>query len=87
MKIPTFILERDDYMSEGLKPHRCQFYEYKVQHYKDKYTHCMVKKVIYRCMICGKTYADRYDYDYPRKLKHKHHTVRELNKLNKGNWY
>lgn len=71
-------------MSEGLKPHRCQYYEYKVQRYQDKNLQCMIKKVIYRCMICGKTYADKYDY-YKHPPKPKHYTVRELNKLNKGN--
>lgn len=57
-------------MSEGLKRHHHQYYEYHIKNYYDKYRHVMVKHITYRCMICGKTSHERYEeYQPPPKIR------------------
>lgn len=52
-------------MSSGLRPHYHQFYLYDTKRYYNDKKHCMVNKATFRCMICGKTYHERYEYKPP----------------------
>lgn len=59
-------------MAQGLRPHYHQYYVYGIEKYPDRVKGCMVKKVIYRCMIpgCKHEYHERYEYKPPpRKQK------------------
>lgn len=63
-------------MAQGLRPHYHQYY--------DKEKRCMIKKVIFRCMICGKVYHERYEYKPPPR-KQKSCKVLEKNKKRYSN--
>lgn len=52
-------------MAQGLRPHHHEWYEHQINKYYDTKKHCMVKDVIYRCMICGKTFHEPYEYRPP----------------------
>lgn len=52
-------------MTKGLRPHYHQYYLYDIKRYYDKQKECMIKKVTFRCMICGKEYHERYEYKPP----------------------
>lgn len=72
-------------MAEGLKPHHHQYYLLKRVKYYDKTRHCMVKLFIYKCMICGKEYYERYEYKPPpkrRKRKSRREIGNEKRKIN-----
>lgn len=56
-------------MGEGLRPHFHQYYENEITRYYNKKRDINVKKVEYRCMICGKTYNEYYEYRPPPKYK------------------
>ncbi|WP_143746962.1 hypothetical protein [Massilimicrobiota timonensis] len=56
-------------MAEGLKPHHHQYYHLKTIRYYDKVKHCMVKRFVYKCMICGKEYYEPYEYEPRTKRK------------------
>ena len=59
-------------MSEGLKPHHHQEFEYRTEQYIDSKKHCLVKKIQYMCMICGRIRYEKYDcYLPPPKQKDK----------------
>ena len=59
-------------MSEGLRPHYHQYFEYRTQQYYDKIDHAIVKRVKYMCMICGKIRYEKYvTYLPPPKTKNK----------------
>lgn len=71
-------------MSEGLRPHRHEWHEHKIKRYYDEEKHCMVKDVMFRCMICGKIYHERYEYKPPPK-KYKSCKSLERNKKKYSN--
>lgn len=57
-------------MAQGLRPHYHQYYDHGIKRYYDEEKGCMVKKIMFRCMICGKVYHERYEYKPPpRKSK------------------
>lgn len=59
-------------MSEGLKPHHHQEFEYRTEQYFDRKRHVIVKKIQYMCMICGRMRCEKYDcYLPPPKQKDK----------------
>ncbi|MFQ6792909.1 MAG: hypothetical protein ACLRT4_13860 [Thomasclavelia sp.] len=59
-------------MSNGLKPHYHQDFEYRSYQYYDSKRHCIVKKIQYMCMICGRIRYEKYDcYVPPPKSKDK----------------
>lgn len=59
-------------MSEGLKPHHHQEFEYCTEQYLDRKRHVIVKKIQYMCMICGRIRYEKYDcYLPPPKQKDK----------------
>ena len=59
-------------MSQGLRPHFHQEFEYDTQQYYDSKRHCIVKKIGYMCMICGRIRHEKYDcYIPPPKHKDK----------------
>lgn len=66
-------------MAEGLRPHYHQDYMLKVIKHYDKKRHCMIKLVIYKCMICGREYYERYEYR-PSKRKKKSRSERKNEK-------
>ncbi len=71
-------------MAQGLRPHYPQYYEHSVKTYYDQESSCMVKKVTFRCVICGKLYHERYEYKPPPK-KYKSCKVLEKNKKKYSN--
>ncbi len=69
-------------MSQGLRPHYHQEFEYRSEQYYDRKRHCIVKKIQYMCMICGRIRHEKYDcYLPPPKDKSK---VLEKNKRKFG---
>lgn len=59
-------------MSQGLRPHYHQDFEYRCEQYYDRKRHCIVKKIQYMCMICGRIRHEKYDcYLPPPKRKDK----------------
>ena len=52
-------------MGEGLRPHYHQRYVNGIKNYYDHEKGCMVKKVTYRCMICGDERHEYYEYRPP----------------------
>lgn len=57
-------------MSEGLKPHHHQYFEYGIKSYYDAERGVMVRNVTYMCMICGKLSHEKYeDYVPPPKQR------------------
>lgn len=72
-------------MGEGLRPHWCQPYVHDVEHYYNHQKGCMIKKVTYRCMICGDERHEYYEYrPPPNKEKNKSKTL-EKNKRKYSN--
>lgn len=70
-------------MVEGLRPHHHQEFEYRTEQYFDKKRSCLVKKIQYMCMICGRIRYEKYDcYVPPPKSKTK---ALERNKRKYGN--
>lgn len=70
-------------MAEGLRPHHHQEFEYRTEQYFDKKRSCLVKKIQYMCMICGRVRHEKYDcYVPPPKSKTK---ALERNKRKYGN--
>lgn len=59
-------------MSQGLRPHHHQYFEYRTEQYLDKKRHAIVKKVQLMCMICGCIRNEKTDcYIPPPKRKNK----------------
>ena len=70
-------------MAQGLRPHRHQAFEYRTEQYFDSKRSCLVKKIQYMCMICGRIRHEKYDcYVPPPKSKNK---SLERNKKKYGN--
>lgn len=65
-------------MAQGLRQHYHQYYDHGIKRYYDEEKGCMVKKLMFRCMICGKVYHERYEYKPPPR-KHKSCKVLEKN--------
>lgn len=64
-------------MSQGLRPHYHQDFEYGCYQYYDEKRHCIVKKIQYMCMICGRMRYEKYDcYLPPPKPKDKSKILR-----------
>lgn len=72
-------------MGEGLRPHYHQRYVSKIENYPDYNKGCMVRKVTYRCMICGSEYHERYEYKPPPSKEKSKNKVLELNKRKYSN--
>lgn len=74
-------------MSQGLRPHYHQDFEYRSEQYYDRKRHCIVKKIQYMCMICGRIRCEKYDCYVPPPLKRKDKSkVLEKNKKKHGDW-
>lgn len=59
-------------MSQGLRHHYHQEFEYRSEQCYDSKRHCIVKKIQYMCMICGRIRNEKYDcYMPPPKEKDK----------------
>ncbi|WP_442559738.1 hypothetical protein [Eggerthia catenaformis] len=57
-------------MSEGLKRHHHQYFEYDIKSHYDKNKKVMVRNVAYMCMICGRLKHETYEeYRPPPKCK------------------
>ena len=70
-------------MAEGLRHHFHQDFEYRTEQYFDNKRNCLVKKIQYMCMICGRVRHERYDcYVPPPKSKT---SALERNKKKQGN--
>ncbi len=54
-------------MTEGLRPHYHQYYLCDIKRYYNHHKGCMVKDTTFRCMICGKEFHERYEYEPPPK--------------------
>ena len=60
-------------MAKGLMRHHHEYYEDSVRFYYSKAQHCFVKRVKYRCMICGHETIENYQVSYnPFKNRKKH---------------
>lgn len=58
-------------MAEGLRHHYHQYYEDYVKKYRDS-EGVIIKKIFYRCMICGQAHVEKYTcYEPPPKRKYK----------------
>lgn len=61
-------------MAEGLRHHFYQEFEYRIEQYFDNKRSCLVKKIQYMCMICGRIRYEKYDcYVPPPKSKKTNH--------------
>ena len=57
-------------MSQGLKPHRHEYFLYDTKSHYNHEKGIMVRNVTYMCMICGRLTHERYeDYVPPPKEK------------------
>ena len=52
-------------MSEELQSHYHRYYLFDIKHYYNKVKSCMIKDATFKCMVCGKTYHERYEYKPP----------------------
>lgn len=57
-------------MSEGLKRHHHQYFEYDIKSHYDKNKKVMVRNITYMCMICGRLKHETYE-EYQPPLKYK----------------
>lgn len=72
-------------MSEGLRPHHHQYFEYNTESWYDEKQHCLKRKVTYMCMICGNLRHEVYDcYQPPPKEKDKSKVLNKNKKRYKG---
>uniref|UniRef100_UPI00359C357C hypothetical protein n=1 Tax=Thomasclavelia spiroformis TaxID=29348 RepID=UPI00359C357C len=73
-------------MSQGLRPHYHQEFEYRCEQYYDRKRHCIVKKIQYMCMICGRIRHEKYDCYLPPPKREDKTKVLEKNKKKRSDW-
>lgn len=73
-------------MSQGLRPHYHQEFEYRCEQYYDRKRHCIVKKMQYMCMICGRIRYEKYDCYLPPPKRKDKTKVLEKNKKKRSDW-
>ena len=71
-------------MSQGLRPHYHQ--EFRCEQYYDRKRHCIVKKIPYMCMSCGRIRHEKYDCYLPPPKRKDKTKVLEKNKKKRSDW-
>ena len=70
-------------MSEGLRPHFHQYFEYYIKSKYDPKEHVLIRKITYMCMICGKIKTETYKcYQPPPKFKGSTALKKQKKKMN-----
>lgn len=70
-------------MSEGLRPHFHQYFEYYIKSKYDPKARVLIRKITYMCMIRGRTKTETYKcYQPPPKFKGNTVLERQKKKMN-----